>query len=204
MVLKFLFIQLQFLHIQSLKKKYRVPQFDEKDRLAEYLKNLQKGKDGFEHAIFIAPGFYYQNFYWKAFAPKKEGDTYVFHLPKTRVLTACDVHDVGHVVKVILEKPQGYSGKTILITAEEAPPEEFIKTFEKVTHKKARLQEIPLSALKNNPNIHNAEDIYQMFQFMDEYSYFGKAREHFVHAKDIYPNLTTWEAYLNQNPFETP
>jgi len=192
-------------HAQAISnQKYNVPQFDAKARLTEYLRNLQQKEKPFEHVIYVAPGFYYQNFYWKAFAPKKEGDTYVFRLPETKILTAFDVHDIGPIVKIALERPHEFSNKTIFLAAEEAPPEEFIKTFEKVTGKKARLEKISLSELKNNPNIHHTEQIYQMFQFMNEYTYFGKDREHFIHAKDIYPNLTTWEAYLKQNPFETP
>jgi len=186
------------------KQKYNVPHFDAKARLTEYLRNLQQKEKPFEHVIFVAPGFYYQNFYWKAFSPKKEGNTYVFRLPETKILTAFDVHDIGPIVKIALEKPHEISNKTIILAGEEAPPEEYIKTFEKVTGKKARLEQISLSDLKNNPNIHHADQIYQMFQFMNEFTYFGKDREHFIHARDIYPKFTTWEAYLKQNPFETP
>eukprot|EP01124_Arcella_intermedia_P014057 TRINITY_DN20437_c0_g1_i2.p1 TRINITY_DN20437_c0_g1~~TRINITY_DN20437_c0_g1_i2.p1 ORF type:complete len:259 (-),score=32.38 TRINITY_DN20437_c0_g1_i2:330-1106(-) len=102
-------------------KKYCIPHFDEKARVEEYIRAIQKTKDAFDHVAFVAPSFYFQNFSWKSFAPKQMGDHHVFRFPHVGVLTGCDIHDLGYVVKEVIENPKKYDNRTIILNSEEAP-----------------------------------------------------------------------------------
>jgi len=108
--------------------KYLVPQFTEKAKLEEFIRNNQKGKDAFEIALFVAPSFYYQNFLEKAFAPKKnQSGTFEFIFPKTKILPACDINDLGHILAKILQNPREYHNKTIFLEGEQSSPEHYVK-----------------------------------------------------------------------------
>jgi len=182
--------------------KYHVPHFTEKAKVEEYIRNIQKGKDAFESAVFIAPSFYYQNFQWKAFAPKKDtSGTFEFVFPKTKTLTACDINDLGHLLVKILQNPREYNNKTLFLEGEQTSPENFVKKFEEVTRQKAVLKEVSREEWEKNPNLNHGKQLAEMFAFKDEFDYFGqekeKAQSQVIHAREIFP-VKSWEAFLHE------
>uniref|UniRef100_A0A6B2LC38 NmrA-like domain-containing protein n=1 Tax=Arcella intermedia TaxID=1963864 RepID=A0A6B2LC38_9EUKA len=184
-------------------KKYCIPHFDEKARVEEYIRAIQKTKDAFDHVAFVAPSFYFQNFSWKSFAPKQMGDHHVFRFPHVGVLTGCDIHDLGYVVKEVIENPKKYDNRTIILNSEEAPLQDYIQKYEEITQNKARLEEISIDEFKKNPDIHHKEELGQMFEFINDYTYFGKDRpDYFLPAREVYPHLKTWGCYLKESPLK--
>jgi uncharacterized protein YbjT (DUF2867 family) len=179
--------------------KYTVPQFTEKAKVEDYIRSLQK-EHAFESVVFVAPSFYYQNFLEKLFAPKKdESGCYVYMMPQTNTLSACDIHDLGPIALEIFRNPQKYNNKTILLEGEKAPPQHFVDVFSKVTGQKACLKTISHEEFIKCPHLHHSKHIAEMFAFINEYSYFGQHKdENIIQARDIYPQLKSWEEYLKE------
>jgi len=180
--------------------KYHVPHFTEKAKVEEYIRNIQKGKDAFESALFVAPAFYYQNFSSATFSPKKdESGAFVFRFPKIKTLAAVDINDLGHLIVKILQNPHAFNNKTILLEGECAPPQEYVHKFQQETGQQAHLKEISHEELEASLK-HHRKELSEMFAFMDEYTYFGqeKGLPHFLHAREIYPQVKNWETYLRE------
>jgi uncharacterized protein YbjT (DUF2867 family) len=188
-------------HAQKLSGgKYYVPHFTEKAKVEEYIREMQ-GRNAFESAIYVAPSFYYQNFKWKAFSPKKDtSGCFTFELPQTKTLTACDVRDIGPLFVKLLQNPKQYNGRVILLEGEQSPPQYFVDIFEKMTGKKACLKTVSKEDLEKCADIHHSKQLAEMFSFMDEYTYFGqeKMSPQVMHAREIYPQVKNWETYLRE------
>jgi uncharacterized protein YbjT (DUF2867 family) len=87
------------------KGKWEVPMFSQKAVISDYINELQsKPQRAFDYTTLIAPSFYFQNFQLSSVA-KKEGNEWVFNLPETRWLTACDADEMGHAVVAALKDP---------------------------------------------------------------------------------------------------
>jgi len=188
-------------HAQKLSNgKYEVPHFTEKAKVEEHIRKIQQSKEPFETAICISPAFYYQNFHWKGFAPKKdEHGCHVFVFPKIETLSACDINDLGPLFVKLLENPHQYNNKTILLEGENAPPSYYVQKFQEITNQKATLKEITLEEFQKSPNLHSKE-LAEMFAFINEFTYFGKDRKqpHLMDAREIYPHVKNWETYLHE------
>jgi len=190
-------------HAQKLSGgKYHVPHFTEKAKVEEYIRNIQKGKDAFESAVFITPSFYFQNFHWKAFCPKKDASgSYEFIFPKTNTLTAFEINDLGLLFAKILHNPREYNNKTILLEGEQSSPQHYVKKFEEITGQKATLKEVSREEWEKNPNLHHGKQLAEMFAFMDEYTYFGQEKSQYqvIHAREIFPEVKNWETFLRES-----
>jgi len=183
-------------NVQKLSNgKYNVPHFTEKARVEEYIRSLQT-QSAFESVIFVAPPFYYQNFLCPKFLPKKdEKGCFVFEFPKLRTLTACDITDLGPIALKLFQNPHPYNGKIVLIDSENAPPQHYIETFQKVTGQKSCLKH---QEMENRKDIHHAKQLAEMFAYLDEFSYFGQEKLPIVHAREIYPEVKNWETFLRK------
>jgi len=181
--------------------KYDVPHFTEKAKVEEYIRNLQNNKGPFEAAVFLAPAFYYQNFHWNAFRPRKDDSgVHVFEFPQLKTLTACDITDLGPLVVKILHNPREYNNKIILLEGEQSPPENYVKKFQEITGQKAVLKVISHEQFEKSPNLHHGKQLTQMIAFMDEFNYYGqeKMQPHVMHAREILPEVKSWERFLRE------
>jgi uncharacterized protein YbjT (DUF2867 family) len=177
--------------------KYRVPHFTAKAEVEEYVRALQsKSPKAFENVTFAAPAFFFQNFDG-FFQPRLEGDTWVFTLPTFRYLIAFDVTEMGPAVVTALKNPAKYNLKRIDYYGEMAPPEDYVKTYEKVTGKKSRLNSITFDEYAKL-GFPGAEEISQMFAYFDEFNYYGPDADP-KSGQEATPNgLSNYETYLRR------
>jgi uncharacterized protein YbjT (DUF2867 family) len=180
--------------------KYNVPHFTNKAEVEEYIRDLQsKSPKPFETVSFVAPTFYYQNFEY-FMPPKKEGDTMVFTVPKSKSLTAFDVNEMGHSVVACLKNPMKYNLKRIDFYGENASPDHYTKTYARVTGKKARLDMLSEEEYVKT-GVPAAEELAQMFSWFDEFTFYGGTGDP-KSGQEVTPGgLSNYETYLRKkNP----
>jgi uncharacterized protein YbjT (DUF2867 family) len=117
---------------------FNVPHHDIKATLQDYTK-----AQGIP-ATFTHLSFYYENFL-DVFSPRKlAGGDYFFGFPQGHTkLPAVSVDDLGPVLKMILEHPQEYIGRTVDIVGEDMTCNEYAAILSKVLHTTIRYKYIP-------------------------------------------------------------
>jgi uncharacterized protein YbjT (DUF2867 family) len=177
--------------------KYDVPHFTNKAEVEEYIRELQsKSPKAFETVTFAAPAFYYQNFDF-FFPPKLEGDTLVFTLPNFNPLIAFDVTETGPAVVTALKNPAKYNLKRIDYCGQVGRPEEYIKTYQRITGKKARLNSLSFEEYAHLP-FPGAAELGQMFGYFNDYTIFGPDGD-LKSGQEATPNgLSDYETYLRR------
>jgi len=179
------------------KDKYHVPHFTAKAEVEEYVRELQaKTPKAFEHVSFVAPSFYYQNFAL-FFPPKQEGDTLVFTLPKTKLLIAFDVEEIGPSILATFKNPAKYDGKRIDYYGTSSDPEEYIKSYSKVTGKKAKLVSVPLDVF-GKLGFPGAGELADMFGWFDEFTYYGLHGDPKSGQEATPGGLSSYEAFVRR------
>jgi len=179
--------------------KYTVPHFTSKAEVEEKLRDLMsKSPKPFEHVCFVAPSFYFENFE-NFMPPKKEGDTWVFTMPMTKTLTAFDVNEMGPAVLACFKNPTKYNMKRIDFFGENSSPEQYVKTWEKVTGKKARLNMLPMEEFEKS-GAPAAHEFAQMFGWFNEYTFYGNSGDP-RSGQEASGGLCNFETYLRRkNP----
>jgi uncharacterized protein YbjT (DUF2867 family) len=152
--------------------KYNLPSFSDKAEVEEYIRQLQRQTPAaFEHVTFVCPSFFYENFDgWMG--PKKEGDTWVFNLPRCSHLVAFDVNEIGGSVLTALKNPTQWEMKRIDFYGEMAPLEQFVRTYEKFTGRKARLNDLSTDEF-SKLDTPGAGFLAEMFGWFNEFGYYG-------------------------------
>lgn len=173
--------------------KYKVPHFDDKAKVDEYIKS--KGLP----ASFIEPGFYYQNFK-TFFPPKKEEDgTYVLSLPATSSITAVDIEDIGDAVVYMEEHRNEFLGKYVPFYGSHMSPQEYVDQLSAYTGQKVKLNLIPRDVYAKF-NFPGAHELAEMFGWFDEFTYHGPGADLEIRKK-VNPNVKTWQQYLEASKF---
>jgi len=180
------------------KGKYDVPQFTEKAKVESYIKELQSKTNAFQSVVSITPTFYYQNFWQKGFAPKKdEKGTWVFNFPCLKDLVGFDYNDMGPIFQKIICDPACFNYKNILLDTEHGSVEDYIHTFEKVTKQPAAYHPIKPEELEQCPELNHGKQLCQMFQFLNEFPY--PLFENTVQGKNMFPEMKSFEQWLGQS-----
>lgn len=173
--------------------KYKVPHFDDKAKVDEYIKS--KGLP----ASFIEPGFYYQNFK-TFFPPKKEEDgTYVLSLPATSSITAVDIEDIGDAVVYMEEHRNEFLGKYVPFYGSHMSPQEYVDQLSAYTGQKVKLNLIPRDVYAKF-NFPGAHELAEMFGWFDEFTCHGPGADLEIRKK-VNPNVKTWQQYLEASKF---
>ncbi|CAF1009207.1 unnamed protein product [Rotaria sordida] len=159
-------------------EKYYVPHFANKAQVRDYIKE----KHPTLKAIYVEPGFYMQN--WLGFfkAQKSADGTVVFAAPineKTK-LHMVDIEDTGPVVRKILDDPDKYVGQDICICGEAIPFGDIPKVFTKATGVPAISKTLTEEEFRSGVHYMPKpvqDEIFAMFQWFDEYGYYGKDKD---------------------------
>jgi len=174
--------------------KYNLPPFTEKAEVEDYIRMMQnKSPKAFEYVTFVAPSFFYENFD-QMMAPKKEGDTWVFNLPRCKNLVAFDVDEVGPSVLTAMKNPAKYDMKRIDYYGDNMPLENYIKTYEKVTCRKTRL---------NNPTTEELNKagmgfVGQLFGYINDFGLYGQNGDPKSGIEATPGGLSNYETYLRK------
>jgi len=180
-----------------------VPHFTDKALVEDYIRGLQAAKPrAFEHATFAAPAFYYQNFQ-SFFPPKYEGDTLVFTIPETKILTAYDVNETGLAVANVFEHPQEYDLKRIDYYGTHQSPQQYVDDFAKVTGKKAKLNSVPRDVFAKFP-FPGAHELADMFTWFNDHTYYGPEGNRDLGNKACNNKLSSWTDYLKASKWTGP
>jgi len=182
--------------------KIHVPHFTGKAHVTAYIEELQKSSKTFQFVTYVAPAFYYQNFRLFGMATL-EGDTWNFVFPNAKRLTACDVTQTGLAVAKALQEPERFNGKRIEYWGEHAHPQSYVDTFTRVTGKKAKLTQVDPKVYKTFYK--GAEEIAEMVQWFNEYSYYGPNGQPFAEwsgQRNTPGGLHTFEEFLRNGGWD--
>jgi len=179
--------------------KYDVPQFTEKAKVEQFILNLHNEKNAFENVIFITPTFYYQNFTFRGYAPKKdERGTWVFKLPDVKNLMCCDVNDVGLIFSKILQDPTPFNKKNIIINGFQANIEDYVKTFRTVTGQPINFNPIKPEELENSHDFHHGKQLSHMFNYLNEFPHWNPS-PNVILARQCVPEIKAWDQWLQKS-----
>ncbi|MBB6108623.1 hypothetical protein HDF23_001358 [Mucilaginibacter lappiensis] len=107
----------------------------------------------------------------------------------------------GPAVLEIFSKPDVYAGKAIPVIGDIISPQDLVKTFVRVTRKKAVYSSAYTSGelLQHFPEFSNNNDLIREFsgmvEFAVEYGYFQESRD-LQWSRRINPNSLNWEQFL--------
>eukprot|EP01097_Dermamoeba_algensis_P000352 TRINITY_DN1124_c0_g1_i4.p1 TRINITY_DN1124_c0_g1~~TRINITY_DN1124_c0_g1_i4.p1 ORF type:complete len:222 (+),score=51.75 TRINITY_DN1124_c0_g1_i4:967-1632(+) len=142
---------------------------------------------------FVKYSFYFENFRTPYGSPKwdAEKSELVIRFPLGgKVFAMVPVVDVGEVVVRIWENK--LVGKTIGLASEALKGEEIANIFAKVTGKKSRFEEAPLSSLPSGDNLN-------MWAYKQDFAH--KYEEYVMQTKEIYPEALSLEKWLATENF---
>jgi uncharacterized protein YbjT (DUF2867 family) len=178
--------------------KFDVPQFSEKAKVEQYIKELHSQKKYFRSVTFITPTFYYQNFTRLGFCPKRDQKgNFAFKLPQVKNLVGCDVHDIGPIFHKVLNDPDYFNGKNIILDGDQGSIENYVSQFERTSQQPADYQAIKIEEFEKSPELHHGKQLAQMFEFLNEYPY--TPTENTVLATKIYPEIKNFRQWLEKS-----
>lgn len=172
--------------------KYRVPMFTGKYRVEEYIQ-----KKGFPILTCVYPGFYMQNFRMDTFRPKKVQDKCVFrcHVPETTKLCLLNIEDLGPVVCEIFKGKDKYNNMRIPVVGSVLTMREIVDHYERATGTKSTLEKTTREECMK----HLGKDLTEMMDYFSEFGHFKEFKDMDM-AKRLYPNMTTWDQWVKNNP----
>jgi uncharacterized protein YbjT (DUF2867 family) len=183
-------------NVEKISGKKGLPFFTDKAIVEEYITNLQRSSHPFECVTFVLPSLYYQSFQ-TLLPPKMEGDTVVFNIPETKNLQMFDVTELGLAVLNVFKNPKEMDGKRIDLCGSQLSPRELVDQYHKTTGMKARLNSIPRESYSKQPNP-NAKELSLMFEWFNDYTFFGPNGDRDLGSKVTENKLSTWEQFLKR------
>jgi len=185
------------------KGKYnKVAHFDNKARIAEYIKSLN-----LPHTCVYA-GWFAQNFTdasWNIVVVN-DRDEVEFRLPikkETQLPILNPRRDMGPVVAYLMKHRQQYLKKRINVAAEFISMERIVQEFTKVTGRPAKFVQIPDNEFMKNKDEEIRQEMLQMFKFIEEFGYYGQDTD-LNEVRKIHPSIQTWKAFLEKSGWKGP
>jgi uncharacterized protein YbjT (DUF2867 family) len=169
--------------------KYKVPHFTLKSRVEEHIRNLQ-----FAHHTFVAPAFYYQNFFSPYIPLREENNELVCSLPISgnTLLSAFDVDELGSIVLPILKKPEEWKDRFIPIVGDHIPLRDYLDILSVLKKQKVRLEKISREEYSAKTN----EEMCEMLAYFEEFTYYGPQVKEIDLGKKLNPKLSSWRQWL--------
>jgi uncharacterized protein YbjT (DUF2867 family) len=170
--------------------KYKVPHFTGKARVDDHIRKLK-----FPYHTFMAPAFYYQNFFSPFFVPSRtEDDELIFSFPISgeAMITAVDIDEIGSVVLPILKKPEEWHDRFIPVVGDHLPLRDYLEILSVIKKQKVRLDKVSREGFGN-------EELSEMLAFFEEFHYYGPYEKEIELGKKLNPNLSSWRQYLEKN-----
>jgi len=171
--------------------KLEVPHFSLKADVEEYARNA-----GLLSCAFLQAGCYMQNFltFWP---PKVETDgtvNFVMALKQSCALSLFDVADTGAAFVSLLHNWKHWAGQSIPLCGSNMTPAEIVSTFQRVTGVPAKYTELPEAELA----VKDAE-LSDMFEWFNDFSYFGPFEKFEIGHECKLARLTTFEEWLRKS-----
>jgi uncharacterized protein YbjT (DUF2867 family) len=167
------------------------PHCDLKARIEDYTR--ERGLP----ATFVRVAFYYENFL-TFFPPQKQEDgTFAFGFPQGDTpLATYAVEDTGGVVAAIFDRPEEYRGRVVGVVGDDLPPGEYAQTMTRVLGRTVIYNYIPREVFASF-GFPGAEDLANMFDVQRRFVL--SRAEDLAESRGLYPQMQTFEAWLNAN-----
>lgn len=183
----------------TLMGKYKVPHFDAKGESNRYF--IETGVP----TTFLLTSFYWENLIYFGMGPKRGEDgalAITFPMGGNRLSGIC-AEDIGKCAYGIFKKGPEMIGKTVGIAGEHITCENMAKALTKALGEEVRYNAIPAEVFRSF-GFPGAEDLGNMFQFYDVFEQeFTEARD-IAAAKELNPNLMSFEQWLAVNAKKLP
>jgi hypothetical protein len=173
------------------------PHFTDKGKVEEYIRTLPVSSS------FIYLALFYTNLI-EYYPPRMDGDTLVFpiYLPKDfRAPFVDPLSATGPAVLEIFSNPHKYAGKSLPVIGDIISPNEMVRTFMRVTGKKAAYS----SAFTREGLFHHfpafganelfVRELLGMVEYAVEYGYYRKDRD-LLWSRQVNPSSVSWEQFL--------
>lgn len=175
-----------------------VVHFDEKAEVEKYIRSLPI------NGSFIYPGCFMQNVL-TMLKPQPVGDEAyaMFNVMKPESeIPFLNTDDIGKFVGVILNDPQKFQGKVLYAANGMYSLDTIAKTITSILGKPVSYKQIPVNIFKEQIPEPIAEEITEMFQFIDKYNLYGpKTKENIEWGKlQVSEKLSTFEEFLQNHP----
>ena len=173
--------------------------FESKAEVEDYIRGLRI------RSAFFAPGNFMQN-YSGGMAPRPVGDgTYAisgFVGPGTKLPCIDTLDDTGKYIGAILADPDAFEGKVLSAATDIWTYEEVAEAMSRASGKTVKYKQIPLEVWKGFLHKEMAENLTGMFQWIEEFGYYGPDTESKVKwtAGKARGKLTTLEEYFEKCP----
>jgi len=175
--------------------------FEDKAVVEDYIRTLPI------KSSFFAPGSFMQNFQSQA-KPRPAGDgTYAIRSivkPTTEIPFIDIAEDAGKWVGAILAAPDKYEGKILSAATKFYTYVEAAQIISKATGKTVQYQQIPVEVWRSFLSPAFDTELVEMFQFFDEFGYYGPQQHELVRWSAEQPRgtLTTLEEFLAREPLK--
>ena len=175
-----------------------VVHFDEKAEVEKYIRSLPI------NSSFFSPGCFMQNFLGMLKPqPVGDGKYSMFNVMKPdSEFPFFDTEDTGKFVGVFLNEPEKFHGKTLNAASDLYSFETVAKIIGQDTGKNVTYQQIPANTFREQIPDPIAEEMTEMFQFVDKYNLYGpQTREKVEWGKQqISERPSTLEEFFKRNP----
>lgn len=171
--------------------KYKVPHFTLKSKAADEIARM-----GFTNAVFVMPGFYYQNMH-QFYKPHRAPDgSIVFSLPckPETIVPGLDIRDIGAVVAKIVNEPHSFKNDVIPVAAEYISFRQMADELTKALGIPTVIREVSDEEAKS---LGIMDELVEMMHAFETVGYYGDNYRNFDVAHSLYPDLKTWHDYLS-------
>lgn len=183
--------------------KYKVPGFDAKGEVEDYIRSLPI------KSSFFAPASFMEN-YHEVFIPRPTQDgsgTYniaTMMKPDVPIPHIAAILDSGKYVGAILADPDKYEGKTFSAATTFYTFNEVVEAMSKACGKTVKYVQLPVDVFRSFMPPERAEVMVDMVMYFEEYGLYGPNAKRLVEwtAKQARGKLTTLDEYFKLNPLQ--
>jgi uncharacterized protein YbjT (DUF2867 family) len=193
------FVPLSDNRMPTLMGKYKVPHFDAKGEANNAFKQLGVP------TTYLLTSFYWENLIYFGMGPKQGPDgKLALTLPMgDKKLPGIAADDIGKCAYGIYKKGVEFIGQTVGVAGEHLTGTQMAAALTKALGREVRYNDVP-PAVYRKLDFPGADDLGNMFQFMQEFeSKFCGARN-LDHARIFNPSMRTFDTWLTQNKDRIP
>jgi len=152
---------------------------------------------GLRSCAFIQAGCYMQNFrtMMRSMVQCNQDGSVTFQLPMKpdTPMYLFDVEDTGPAFVSLMKGWHSWENMSIPLCGSQITPNEMAETFRRVTGKRSNFKEIPLAEF-----IMKNKELGEMFEWFNDYGYYGSFDGIHCGKNNPLTPLTTWEGWLRR------
>jgi uncharacterized protein YbjT (DUF2867 family) len=193
------FVPLKDERMPTLMGKYKVPHFDAKGEANKAFKQLGVP------TTYLLTSFYWENLIYFGMGPKKGPDgKLVLTLPMgDKKLPGIAAEDIGKCAYGVFKKGVEFIGQTVGVAGAHLTGAQMAAALAKALGREVQYNAVAPAAYRKL-DFPGAEDLGNMFQFMQEFETKFCAARNLEHARSFNPSMQTFDAWLTLNKDRIP